>query len=642
MGAIFDQYHDQGVMILSIGLWENQADCAYWKHYHRLNFPVLSDENGRVWDDFSMGGVPHLTVIDCNHTVLYTEAGFNEQEILDHLIPELETSIAIQVLPTGDTETFNQSVPVQAEFPQGTAFLTGYPSVFWSVDGIAFTDITMEPALGNVYTANVPGSAVETEVYYYFDLRSDFGCNRLVPHNAPSTFFQFRIGPDHTPPVLDHTYREQIAENELPFTVTASITDNLGILTARLEYSINGSDYQTIQMNGNGSNYTGVITADLSIDDVVSYRIIATDASQAGNQQSFPASGMLSTTVTHRLPALVIDRDFRHHSGPIIYNDINDMGIYVDYTTEIPLELHPYQAVFICLGVRGSGYTQLTVDEVDILESYLFSGGSAYLESSRAWTDLTSLLEPLFHIAPNGMSNQMIQSVIGYPGTFAQDLVMQHPDDSIYYSNNDQMMPSPDTTAFLRTADPAFPVGMLYENATYKTIGMSVIYGGLAQANTDGQPQELLSEMLTFMEVIENVETPTPSPTPTPTPVIPTPTPNPDAKAEICLNETLFTSGDLFELDLRISNTIETREIDLYLVLDIQGLMYFFWPDWTQTPGFQHRTVEYGSDIVEPILTFTWPEGTGSANDLRFWSVMLTADTGMIFGDYDRVDWHYN
>ena len=637
------------MIILSIGLHESQDYCAYWKHFHGLNYPVLSDIDGEVWALFGMGYVPHFAVIGCNHKLLYTNFGFHEDLILDELNEELTKTFGLQHHPHADTELFNQDIPLEVQVSAGTTFIEGYPVVAWSTDGVNFSEITMQPDRWDLYTASLPGQPSGTDIYYYLDLRNEHGCDRMLPHNAPHGYYSFHIGPDNTMPMIDHEYREQVSEYELPFIVSAQVNDNLGIQSVILEYSINGSGYQSLQMTEDQFNYTGTIPSSLMVGDTVSYRILATDASMNQNQSSCPESGFFSTTINNKVPALVIDLDYKHTSGPVIHSDINDLGIYAEYTTFFPTDLNQYEAVFVCQGVYGDGYVDLIEPHAAVLRTYLMNGGSAYLEGSFTWCDWPTTAHPLFRITCDAIGLPMIPSVSGTRGSFAQGFSMLYPQDPVYNNYSDQLAPAGEAVVFLESDDPEYPVGIACSHPVYKTVGMSILYAGLAEANNDGQPQEFLEEVLTFLEVIETEPTPTPVPTSTPVPPTPTytpeptptPSPEPAAMAEIVLNQTAFTANDPFNLDLQITNTIEAKSVDLYLVLDIQGVLFYYWPSWLETPESQSRYLEMGTNVTEPILSFTWPANAGTGSNLRFWSVMISQESGEMFGDFHRVDWSF-
>ncbi|MBN1550400.1 carboxypeptidase regulatory-like domain-containing protein [bacterium] len=156
--------------------------------------------------------------------------------------------------------------------------------------------------------------------------------------------------------------------------------------------------------------------------------------------------------------------------------------------------------------------------------------------------------------------------------------------------------------------------------------------------------------------------TPTPSPTATPEPPTPTQTytprfthtPNPtetptasptDTPAagnisfELNLSNSFFKPWDHFHLTTTIINTLETRNLQEYVFLDVYG-NFWFWPSWTNTVDFKTVTSVFGQKDVETILDFWWPAGVGNADGLMFWGGILDAETYELYS-YDMVEFGY-
>ncbi|MBN2385049.1 TlpA family protein disulfide reductase [bacterium] len=86
--ALYQQYKDQGLMILSVlfedlqGNPANAADCATWADKYGLTFPVLYDNNRQVWNLFNTEGyIPLNLVMDRNMVIRYKDVGYNESAI---------------------------------------------------------------------------------------------------------------------------------------------------------------------------------------------------------------------------------------------------------------------------------------------------------------------------------------------------------------------------------------------------------------------------------------------------------------------------------------------------------------------------------------------------------------------------------
>lgn len=111
---------------------------------------------------------------------------------------------------------------------------------------------------------------------------------------------------------------------------------------------------------------------------------------------------------------------------------------------------------------------------------------------------------------------------------------------------------------------------------------------------------------------------------------MPTPTPSPEPTAgpgelttEITLNQMMFHAGDDFILTARFGNQQPYPvTAGLWVVLDA-GNAWWFWPEWQTTPSWQNATFIPGEEKILTPLQFRWPEVTGGATGMKFWSVIL-------------------
>lgn len=151
------------------------------------------------------------------------------------------------------------------------------------------------------------------------------------------------------------------------------------------------------------------------------------------------------------------------------------------------------------------------------------------------------------------------------------------------------------------------------------------------------------------------VFSPTPTPSPSPTTETPTATPAPHTSTPTCtptpdddsleldllLNNTDFSQGDLFKLELIINWNGESTFGDLYILLDVYG-SYFFHPTWTQTPECETLDLIHGFSSHRNILSFVWPENTGSASNIVFWTGCVEHASADLLGPIDHVTFNYH
>lgn len=120
----------------------------------------------------------------------------------------------------------------------------------------------------------------------------------------------------------------------------------------------------------------------------------------------------------------------------------------------------------------------------------------------------------------------------------------------------------------------------------------------------------------------ESAATPTPtrtaSPTASPTPAA-TPTPG-GCYVDLDLSQETFQGGDPFTLTYLIGNPEpQTVSGNFWLLLDVYGL-YWFYPDWIQTPEYMDVTLMPGASFgPNTALDFSWPADVGGhAENLMF------------------------
>ncbi|MBN2054370.1 M6 family metalloprotease domain-containing protein [bacterium] len=109
------------------------------------------------------------------------------------------------------------------------------------------------------------------------------------------------------------------------------------------------------------------------------------------------------------------------------------------------------------------------------------------------------------------------------------------------------------------------------------------------------------------------------------------------------INQNMFTSGDQFVLGATIRNTNATPvTVDEYIVLDIWGTAYYFWPSWTMDLEFNTTNLNAYESRSQAVLSFPWPDGAGEADDIKFWGALLHTGTIEVFGDFDYVSFGWN
>lgn len=68
--AIYNRYHEKGLVMLSIDIEETHAKAAAYSKKHSLPYPILLDPEGSLSRKYGVGGVPVKALIDRNGRII--------------------------------------------------------------------------------------------------------------------------------------------------------------------------------------------------------------------------------------------------------------------------------------------------------------------------------------------------------------------------------------------------------------------------------------------------------------------------------------------------------------------------------------------------------------------------------------------
>ncbi len=203
--------------------------------------------------------------------------------------------------PVKDTEDSTQSFVVVATITSNVTLNPDSLMVFYSV-GAGYSTLLMNPT-GNPdeYSATIPAQSYGTTVNYYIYAQGfDIGLIATDPDSAPTYVHSFSIGTDTEPPTIVHMPLEDQPDAAWPVTVSAEVTDNLGLASVVLEYSKNGVPQTSIPMsNVSGNTYEATFAVAASVGDQIAYRIVAMDASAAAHVTYEPPTGYHDFGIAH-------------------------------------------------------------------------------------------------------------------------------------------------------------------------------------------------------------------------------------------------------------------------------------------------------------------------------------------------------
>lgn len=132
-------------------------------------------------------------------------------------------------------------------------------------------------------------------VQYYFSAKDVKNRTFVFPSNAPSRHFSFTTGTDKTAPVVTHDPVKMMLSSNPSVKIEAVATDNIGIISVKVEYFVNGGLVKELAMvNDSADRFTGTLAfseGSVRGGDIISYRVAATDVSSQSNVGRSPLSG---------------------------------------------------------------------------------------------------------------------------------------------------------------------------------------------------------------------------------------------------------------------------------------------------------------------------------------------------------------
>jgi hypothetical protein len=182
------------------------------------------------------------------------------------------------------------NVKLESDFELDSAALF----VVYSYDNFASRD-SVPLVAGNIpglFSAELIPSSSPVTIHYFIQAGDIKNRIFTLPTNAPDSLYSLKIGPDNEPPVISHHEIPFYLLNNEDLTVSAAVSDNIGIDTVYVEYSVNGVVQTPFGLVSDPENlYSGYFNFNknlLNDGDVVTYNIVAKDASVAQNSKKVP------------------------------------------------------------------------------------------------------------------------------------------------------------------------------------------------------------------------------------------------------------------------------------------------------------------------------------------------------------------
>ncbi len=215
----------------------------------------------------------------------------------------------------------------------------------------------------------------------------------------------------------------------------------------------------------------------------------------------FGATGTDSfNIVIGQYPALIVDLDPYHYSGPAIQSTFENMEMNTQYFTSFPDDLGLYFSVFVTLGNIFTGH-KLNEAEAELLIEYLNNGGNLYLEGRRTWYDNPQTsLHPMFNIDVVVDTWFEYDTVFGIDGTITHGMTFDY--DGVTPFNDYYLAPVFPAFSILESPEPGYSCAVANYDGNYKTIGSSFELGALVNGSSPSTKEDLLTKIMDYFEDI--------------------------------------------------------------------------------------------------------------------------------------------
>jgi hypothetical protein len=225
---------------------------------------------------------------------------------------------------------------------------------------------------------------------------------------------------------------------------------------------------------------------------------IATFAMDLAAEHNITAAGSFELYIG-QIPVLVLDYDENHNSAQAIEQCLENLQITSDSYDVMPGDLNLYSSIFVCLGVYPNNHI-LSSAEGEVLADYLMAGGQIYMEGGDTWYyDQQANPTPVHDMfGLEGLSDGTgdLSILMGMAGSIAEGMEYQYTGDNSYI---DHIAPSQNGVLMFENQSPVYGVTVSNDAGTYRTIGSSMEFGGLADG--DYSKDDLMILILEFFGI---------------------------------------------------------------------------------------------------------------------------------------------
>jgi Secretion system C-terminal sorting domain len=208
-------------------------------------------------------------------------------------VASIDLGPSINHTPLTNTEqtTGNRAVDASV-IPAGSGINPSTAKLYYSKDNPTITtNVPLTYSSGTNWSANLPITGAGL-YRYYLTVTDSLGRIATAPAGAPANYYSFIASPDTVKPVIVTTPLGDVPKATWPATVTATVTDNIGVDSSWVKWYKNNTSTGIKQfklLNTSGSTFAAVfnsLNADVAVNDSIFYKVFAQDISSNHNRDS--------------------------------------------------------------------------------------------------------------------------------------------------------------------------------------------------------------------------------------------------------------------------------------------------------------------------------------------------------------------
>ena len=208
----------------------------------------------------------------------------------------------IESAPLKDREVVE---PLTFDAKISSDYLLDTTRLFVVISTDSFTEkIDSIPLVANEtgsFAATWTPDSESTLVGYYISATDEKGRTFTYPNDAPAGFYPVIFGPDNTFPEIEHSPIPYYFAAGKDLLIQTRVSDNLGIDTVFVDYSINGVPQPSFGLSvDSADHYSALFPFNLDLlkdGDLIEYNLTAIDASSNQNTRRIPLRESLSFKV---------------------------------------------------------------------------------------------------------------------------------------------------------------------------------------------------------------------------------------------------------------------------------------------------------------------------------------------------------